>query len=72
VLAHKDLGVTSILVTHDIEGALPISDRVAMLDRGRIRFIGTPDEFRASNDALVRAFLERDTMTEMNRVAEVV
>ncbi len=55
-----ELGVTSIIVTHDIEGALPISDRVAMLDHGQIRFVGTPDEFRASRDPLVRAFLERD------------
>jgi phospholipid/cholesterol/gamma-HCH transport system ATP-binding protein len=55
-----ELGVTSIIVTHDIEGALPISDRVAMLDHGEIRFVGTPDEFRASRDPLVRAFLERD------------
>lgn len=55
-----ELGVTSIIVTHDIEGTLPISDRVAMLDHGRIRFVGTADEFRRSDDALVRAFLERD------------
>lgn len=60
----QDLGVTSIIVSHDIEGALPISDRVAMLDRGRIRFVGTPDEFRASDDTLVRAFLERDVPSE--------
>ncbi len=59
-----DLGVTSIIVSHDIEGALPISDRVAMLDRGRIRFVGTPDAFRASDDVLVRAFLERDVPAE--------
>ena len=59
-----ELNVTSILVTHDIEGALPISDRVAMLDKGRIRFVGTPDEFRASTDTLVRAFLERDVPEE--------
>jgi phospholipid/cholesterol/gamma-HCH transport system ATP-binding protein len=55
-----ELGVTSIIVTHDIEGALPISDRVALLDHGRIRFVGTSDEFRASDDQLVRAFIERD------------
>jgi phospholipid/cholesterol/gamma-HCH transport system ATP-binding protein len=55
-----ELGVTSIIVTHDIEGTLPISDRVALLDHGRIRFVGTSDEFRASDDALVRAFIERD------------
>lgn len=55
-----ELGITSIIVTHDIEGTLPISDRVAMLDHGRIRFVGTPEEFRESDDVLVRAFLERD------------
>jgi phospholipid/cholesterol/gamma-HCH transport system ATP-binding protein len=55
-----ELGVTSIIVTHDIEGTLPISDRVALLDHGRIRFVGTSDEFRASDDELVRAFIERD------------
>ena len=55
-----ELGVTSIIVSHDIEGTLPISDRVALLDHGTIRFVGTPDEFRASQDPLVRAFIERD------------
>src|SRR5262249_24385350 len=38
--------VTSIVVTHDIEGGLSISDRVALLDGGKLRFLGTPDEFR--------------------------
>jgi len=69
----EELGVTSIIVTHDIEGALPISDRVAMLDKGRIRFVGTPDEFRESDDTLVRAFLERDAMTgSHNNMLEAV
>jgi phospholipid/cholesterol/gamma-HCH transport system ATP-binding protein len=66
------LGVTSIIVTHDIEGALPISDRVAMLDKGRIRFVGTPEDFRESDDVLVRAFLERDAMTGPANVLEAV
>ena len=67
-----ELGVTSIIVTHDIEGALPISDRVAMLDKGRIRFVGTPDEFRESDDQLVRAFLERDAMIGTPNMLEAV
>ena len=67
-----ELGVTSILVTHDIEGALPISDHVAMLDHGRIRFVGTPQEFRDSSDTLVRAFLERDAMTGSSKFLETV
>jgi phospholipid/cholesterol/gamma-HCH transport system ATP-binding protein len=67
-----ELNVTSILVTHDIEGALPISDRVAMLDKGRIRFVGTPQEFRDSDDLLVRAFLERDAMIGTPNMLEAV
>ena len=60
----EELGVTSIVVTHDIEGALGISDRVAMLERGRIRFLGTPEEFRRSADPLVRSFLPPDPCAE--------
>jgi phospholipid/cholesterol/gamma-HCH transport system ATP-binding protein len=52
--------VTSIVVTHDIEGALRISDRVALLDHGKLRFVGTSEEFRSSDDPLVRAFADRD------------
>ena len=54
-----ELETTSLLVTHDIEGGLEMCDRVAMLDEGRIRFCGTPAEFRASQDQIVRAFIDR-------------
>ncbi len=60
----EEMGVTSIIVTHDIEGVLPIAHRMAMLDKGRIRFVGTPAEFQASDDILVRAFLHREVPTE--------
>jgi phospholipid/cholesterol/gamma-HCH transport system ATP-binding protein len=51
--------VTSIVVTHDIEGALCISDRIGLLEGGKLRFIGTPQEFRRSDEPLVRAFADR-------------
>ncbi|MEK9501283.1 ABC transporter ATP-binding protein [Gaopeijia maritima] len=54
-----NLEVTSLVVTHDIEGGLLICDRVAMLDAGRLRFCGTPDEFRRSDDPVVQAFQDR-------------
>ena len=54
-----ELDVTSLLVTHDVEGGLEICDRVAMLDEGTLRFCGSPDEFRHSTDARVRAFHDR-------------
>jgi ABC-type transporter Mla maintaining outer membrane lipid asymmetry ATPase subunit MlaF len=59
-----ELDVTSVLVTHDIDGALGIADRLALLDSGRIQFEGTPADLRRSDLALVRAFLDRDQVTE--------
>jgi phospholipid/cholesterol/gamma-HCH transport system ATP-binding protein len=55
----EELDVTSLVVTHDIEGGLLICDRVAMLDQGVLRFCGTPDEFRNSRDPRVAAFVSR-------------
>jgi len=55
----RELRVTSVLVTHDVEGALWMCDRVAMLEGGRIRFCGTPDRFRSCSDPVVSAFVDR-------------
>jgi phospholipid/cholesterol/gamma-HCH transport system ATP-binding protein len=55
----KELETTSLVVTHDIEGGLEICDRVAMLDGGKVRFLGTPEAFRASDDPVVKAFVDR-------------
>ena len=54
----KELNVTGIVVTHDMTSAYRISDRIAMLHEGSIRFVGTPDEIRATDDAIVRDFVE--------------
>ncbi|HET7747422.1 MAG TPA: ATP-binding cassette domain-containing protein [Vicinamibacteria bacterium] len=56
--------VTSIVVTHDVEGALAICDRVALLEGGKLRFVGTPEEFRTSDVAIVRAFADRRAAAE--------
>jgi phospholipid/cholesterol/gamma-HCH transport system ATP-binding protein len=56
--------VTSIIVTHDIEQAVAISDRVALLYQGQLRFVGTPAEFSASSDPVVRAFADRKAAAE--------
>ena len=55
----RDLETTSLLVTHDVEGGLALCDRVAMLERGRVRFCGTPEAFRDSTDTMVQAFVDR-------------
>ncbi len=59
--------VTSLVVTHDVHQALQISDRVALLDHGLLRFVGTPAEFRASQDPLVRAFGDPQAADELAR-----
>ena len=53
-----ELNVTGVVITHDMQSAFRISDRIAMLYDGRIRFHGTPDEVRATEDRVVRAFIE--------------
>jgi phospholipid/cholesterol/gamma-HCH transport system ATP-binding protein len=53
-----ELGVTGVVITHDMKSAFRISDRIAMLYDGRIRFDGTPDELHACEDPLVRGFVE--------------
>ncbi len=54
-----ELKVTSVIVTHDVEGGLDMCDRVAMLQGGSLRFVGTPQAFEESDDPVVRAFVNR-------------
>ncbi len=56
----KELHVTSVVVSHDVRGSFKIADRIALLHNGRIRAVGTAEEFMAAKDSVVRAFLERD------------
>ena len=51
------LGVTSIVVTHDMKNAFHVADRIAYLHEGRIYFQGTPDGLRNSSDQLIQDFL---------------
>ena len=52
-----EIGVTSIVVTHDLENAYRVADRVALLYKAKIRFEGTVDEFRHSDDPVVQKFV---------------
>ena len=54
----KKLGVTSIVVTHDIHSAFTVGDKIAFLYEGKILFHGTTEEARASKVPLLRNFLE--------------
>lgn len=51
------LGVTSVVVTHDIQSAFVVADRIAFLQGGRIRFVGTRGEIQRSSDLILQEFL---------------
>lgn len=58
IMRTRDLGVTGLVVTHDMRSAFSVGDRLAMLHDGSIRQVGTVDEMRASHDPVVRQFIE--------------
>jgi phospholipid/cholesterol/gamma-HCH transport system ATP-binding protein len=59
ILGIRDaLGLTSVVVTHDMGTAFTVSDRMAMLNRGRVVLAGTPEDFRKTDDTFVRQFVE--------------
>jgi phospholipid/cholesterol/gamma-HCH transport system ATP-binding protein len=67
---NRKLGVTSVVVTHEMDSAFRIASRMALLDRGRFVFSGTPAEIRESADPLVRQFvfaLPEGPLTERRR-----
>jgi len=54
----KRMGVTSIVVTHDMTSAFHVGDRLAMLHAGKVVYVGTPEEIRHTDDAYVKQFVE--------------
>jgi phospholipid/cholesterol/gamma-HCH transport system ATP-binding protein len=54
---HEKLEITSVIVTHNIQSALDVADRIAFLYRGRIKFVGTPEEIQSCGDHIVQEFL---------------
>ncbi|MGE5257704.1 MAG: ATP-binding cassette domain-containing protein [Hyphomicrobiales bacterium] len=64
----RRFGFTGVVVSHEIPDIFFISQRVAMIDEGRIRFEGTPEEIQQASDPEVRNFIEglespRDELT---------
>jgi phospholipid/cholesterol/gamma-HCH transport system ATP-binding protein len=58
VRAREQLGVTGIVVTHDLRSAYTVGDRIAMLYDGRIRQVGTVAQIQETEDPVVRQFIE--------------
>jgi phospholipid/cholesterol/gamma-HCH transport system ATP-binding protein len=51
------LGVTCVVVSHDLRSIFDVADRIAMLYHGEVRMLGTPAEFRAAPDPVVEQFV---------------
>lgn len=54
----RDLGKTAVFVTHDLHEAMLLGSRIALMEKGRIVFLGRPDEFASSAVPLAQAYLE--------------
>jgi multiple sugar transport system ATP-binding protein len=65
---HREIGSTMVHVTHDQVEALTLGDRIAVLDAGRVRQVGTPDEvYGRPNDRFVAGFLGSPAMNFLGR-----
>ena len=60
----RELAVTSVVVTHDMQSAMKVADRIVMLTAGRIVFDGTADQIRDSADPVVRRFVVGEASVE--------
>jgi len=58
IRTRQELGVTSVVVTHDMRSAYTVGDRIAMLYQGRIRQAGTVEDIQQTDDPVVRNFIE--------------
>lgn len=66
------LGVTSVVVTHDLHSALAIGTRIAMLHNGKAVEVATPEEFVKSKNEVVQAFLEAQYITRRGHWEEKI
>jgi phospholipid/cholesterol/gamma-HCH transport system ATP-binding protein len=58
VRMREKLGVTSVVITHDMRSAYTVGSRIAMLYEGRVRQVGTVEEIQRTADPIVRQFIE--------------
>jgi len=58
VRAKQKLGVTGVVVTHDMRTAYTVGDRIAMLYKGKVRQVGAVEDIQRTHDPAVRQFIE--------------
>lgn len=65
------LNATQVVVTHDMESAYKVGDRIAMLYKGKIIAVGTPQEIRTSENSIVQQFITGSTSGPMSQDEEI-
>jgi phospholipid/cholesterol/gamma-HCH transport system ATP-binding protein len=60
VRMERQLGVTGVVITHDMRSAYTVANRIAMLYEGKVRQFGTVDEIKNTTDPVVRMFIDGD------------
>ena len=53
----ETVGLTAVVVSHDLDSIFAIADRIAFLYRGKVHGLGRPDDFRQSDDPVVQQFI---------------
>lgn len=64
----ETLGMTVVVVTHELESAFKIADRIVMIDKGRVMALGDPDQIRGCTDPRVLQFLNREADTQLTNI----
>ena len=57
----KSLGITNIVVTHELRSVFRIADRIVFLEEGKIHWTGTPEELKETKDPVLKAFMDGDS-----------
>ncbi|HMY46654.1 MAG TPA: ABC transporter ATP-binding protein, partial [Leptospiraceae bacterium] len=60
-----ELKVTQVVVTHDMNSAFTIADRITFLYQGKVRCVGTPRDIQESTDPVVQQFIKGETVGPM-------
>ncbi len=63
------LGVTSVVVSHDLSSVFRVADRIAFLESGELAFLGTPEEFRVAQTGSIRELVEKARSEKFLEVA---
>jgi phospholipid/cholesterol/gamma-HCH transport system ATP-binding protein len=68
ILTLKTRGATQVIVTHDLDTAYRVADRIVMIAHGRVLFEGTGQELKSSGDPDVRAFIDAPAMCDQEAI----